>query len=73
MRAAASKATATSSMTGTFKKPEPKRQVTLIEAEAFDAVARDYEIEMEPGEARRNIVTRGIGAEPSRRPGVPRR
>lgn len=48
------------SMTGTFKKLEPKRQVTLIEAEAFDALARDYHIEMEPGQARRNLVTRGV-------------
>lgn len=48
------------SMTGTFKKMEPKRQVTLIEAEAFDALLRDYDIDMEPGEARRNIVTRGV-------------
>lgn len=48
------------SMTGTFKKMEPKRQVTFIEAEAFDALLRDYDIAMEPGEARRNIVTRGV-------------
>jgi MOSC domain-containing protein YiiM len=47
-------------MTGTFKKSEPKRQVTLIEAEAFDALVRDYDIEMDPGDARRNIVTRGV-------------
>lgn len=45
---------------GKFKKLEPKRQATLIEAEAFDALARDYGIEMAPVEARRNIVTRGI-------------
>jgi MOSC domain-containing protein YiiM len=45
---------------GKFKKLEPKRQATLIEAEAFDAVTRDYGIEVGPEDARRNIVTRGI-------------
>jgi MOSC domain-containing protein YiiM len=35
------------------------REVTLIEAEAVEALAREYGIAMDPGETRRNIVTRG--------------
>jgi len=38
---------------------EPKRQVTLIEAEALEALARDYGIEISAAESRRNICTRG--------------
>ena len=34
--------------------------MTLIEIEALEALRRDYEIELEPGAARRNIVTRGV-------------
>jgi MOSC domain-containing protein YiiM len=46
---------------GTYSaKPGPDRQVTLIESEAVEALARDYGIEMEPGETRRNLVTRGV-------------
>jgi MOSC domain-containing protein YiiM len=36
------------------------QQVTLVEAEAVDALARDYGVVIEPGETRRNIVTRGV-------------
>ncbi len=46
---------------GTFFKPEPDFELTLIEAEAIEALRRDYNIELAPGEARRNIVTRGVG------------
>ena len=46
--------------TGTFYKPEPAFELTLIEAEAIDALRRDYKIELTAGEARRNIVTRGV-------------
>lgn len=46
---------------GTFFKPEPACELTLIEAEAIEALRRDYNIELAPGEARRNIVTRGVG------------
>ena len=35
-------------------------QVTLIEAEAIDAMAEDAGLKLEYGEARRNIVTRGV-------------
>jgi MOSC domain-containing protein YiiM len=45
---------------GTFYKPEPDRDLTLIEAEAVEALRRDYEVELAAGDARRNIVTRGV-------------
>ena len=45
---------------GTFFKPEPDFELTLIEAEALEALARDYRLELEPGNARRNLVTRGV-------------
>jgi MOSC domain-containing protein YiiM len=45
---------------GTFFKPEPDFELTLIEAEAIEALKRDYNVELTPGEARRNLVTRGI-------------
>jgi len=47
--------------TGTFaKKWEPDAEVTLIEAEAIDAIARDYQVDLAAGDARRNLVTRGV-------------
>jgi MOSC domain-containing protein YiiM len=36
------------------------RDITLIEAEAIEELAANTGIELGPGEARRNIVTRGI-------------
>ncbi|MFC4359376.1 MOSC domain-containing protein [Halobium salinum] len=36
------------------------RAVTLIEAEALDAVEDDYDIGLEPGEHRRNVTVRGV-------------
>jgi MOSC domain-containing protein YiiM len=46
---------------GTFsRKVGPDRELTLIEAEAIEAVNRDYKLSVEPGDARRNIVTTGI-------------
>lgn len=46
---------------GTFsKKPKPDREVTLIEQEAIDAAARDYQVAIKPGDTRRNIVTRNV-------------
>jgi MOSC domain-containing protein YiiM len=45
---------------GTFYKPTPDRELTLIEAEAIEALGRDYHIELAAGEARRNIVTRNV-------------
>ena len=45
-------------------KPPRKRgsgsDVTLIEAEAIEALKRDYGIDLPPGDTRRNIVTRGV-------------
>jgi MOSC domain-containing protein YiiM len=37
-----------------------KANVTLIEEEAISAVHRDYHVELEAGETRRNLVTRGV-------------
>ncbi len=45
---------------GTFYKPEPDYELTLIESEAVEALRRDYEITLAAGDARRNIVTRGV-------------
>src|SRR5258708_2144125 len=45
---------------GTFFKPEPDFELTLIEAEAIEALGREYGVELAPGEARRNVVTRGV-------------
>jgi MOSC domain-containing protein YiiM len=45
---------------GTFYKPEPDFELTLIEAEAIEAAAREYKVTLDPGEARRNVVTRGV-------------
>ncbi len=36
------------------------RDVTLIEIEAIEVLERDYRIELDAGQARRNIVTRGV-------------
>ena len=47
--------------TGTYSiKPEPGRQVTLIEAETLEALARDEGIELAPHEHRRNLTVRGV-------------
>ena len=45
---------------GTFFKPLPDFELTLIEAEAMEALKRDYGVELAPGETRRNIVTRDV-------------
>jgi len=45
---------------GTFFKPEPSYELTLIEAEAIEALRRDYAIELAPRDARRNLVTRDV-------------
>ena len=36
------------------------RDVTLIEIEAIEALKRDYEVQLDSGQPRRNIVTRGV-------------
>jgi len=45
---------------GTFFKPLPDFELTLIEAEAVEALRRDYDVDLDSGEARRNLVTRGV-------------
>jgi len=45
---------------GTFFKPEPDFELTLIEAEALEALKRDYEIDLAPADARRNLVTSDV-------------
>ena len=45
---------------GTFFKPEPDFELTLIEAEAIEALQREYAVELAAGDARRNIVTRDV-------------
>lgn len=45
---------------GTFSKPDnPSNEVTLIEEEAIEALARDYSTTLRPEESRRNLLTRG--------------
>lgn len=38
---------------------DKSKEVTLIEVEALEALGRDYDIAVGPGQNRRNIVTRG--------------
>ncbi len=45
---------------GSFWKPKPDYEVTLIEIEALEALERDYGVVLAPAETRRNIVTRGV-------------
>lgn len=45
---------------GTFYKPEPDFELTLIEVEAIEAIKREYNVDLGAGEARRNLVTRGV-------------
>ena len=45
---------------GTFWQADPAFEVTLIEEEALIALKRDYGLELAPGDARRNLVTRDV-------------
>lgn len=45
---------------GTYSRNPGDRQVTFIEKEAIDALERESEITIGPGEARRNLVTTGL-------------
>ena len=46
---------------GTYSNdPGSGREVTLIESEALEALERDYQIKLAPGQARRNLATRGV-------------
>ena len=40
--------------------PRPDREITLIEIETMEALEREYGVSLSPGDARRNIVTRGV-------------
>jgi MOSC domain-containing protein YiiM len=40
--------------------PRPDRDLTLIEIETIEALEREYGVSLSPGDARRNIVTRGV-------------
>jgi MOSC domain-containing protein YiiM len=46
--------------TGTFYEPGPDYELTLIEAEAVEALQRELQVELAAGDARRNIVTRDV-------------
>jgi MOSC domain-containing protein YiiM len=47
--------------TGSYSKtPGSGREVTLIEIEAIEALKREYRIDIDAAQARRNIVTRGV-------------
>ena len=46
---------------GSFSKhPGEGREVTLIESEALEALAKEKNVELRAGDARRNVVTRGV-------------
>jgi MOSC domain-containing protein YiiM len=42
------------------KRPDPSGEVTLIEAEAIEAAGRDYNLQFEGLQSRRNLLTRGV-------------
>jgi len=45
---------------GTFSKPQPDRELTLIEAEAIEALRSEFQVDFGLSASRRNIVTRGV-------------
>src|SRR5260370_21998794 len=45
---------------GTFSKPQPERELTLIEAEAIEAFKREFNVDYGIGDSRRNVVTPGV-------------
>lgn len=46
---------------GTFSDTDGSgKHLTLIEAEAIEAIEREADIHLEPGEHRRNVTTRGV-------------
>ena len=46
---------------GTYStQPGTGREVTLIEVETIESLAREYDVEMGPAETRRNLVTLGL-------------
>jgi MOSC domain-containing protein YiiM len=45
---------------GTFSKPQPDRELTLIEAEAIEAMKHELKVDYGLSDSRRNVVTRGV-------------
>ncbi len=45
---------------GTYYKPQPDRELTLIEAEAIEVLRSEFQVEYDLGASRRNLVTRGV-------------
>ena len=45
---------------GTFYKPQPDRELTLVEAEAIEALREEFQVEYDLSASRRNLVTRGV-------------
>jgi MOSC domain-containing protein YiiM len=45
---------------GTFSKPQPDRELTLIEVEAIEAMKRELNVDYGLSDSRRNVVTRGV-------------
>jgi MOSC domain-containing protein YiiM len=45
---------------GTFSKPQPDRELTLIEVEAIEAMKSELGVDFGLGDSRRNVVTRGV-------------
>jgi len=45
---------------GTFSKPQPDRELTLIEVEAIEAMKHELDVDYGLGDSRRNVVTRGV-------------
>ncbi len=39
---------------------EPKKELTLVEVEAIEGANREYDLDLEPKDMRRQIVTRGV-------------
>src|ERR1700704_4098336 len=44
---------------GTFSKPQPDRELTLIEAEAIEGMKRELGVDYGLSDSRRNVVTHG--------------
>src|SRR5260370_2545470 len=45
---------------GTYYQPQPDRELTLIEAEAIEALRSEFQVDYDLNASRRNIVTRGV-------------
>ena len=58
---------------GTFYKPEPDYELTLIEAEAIEAIKSEYKVGLAPGELRRNLRDARRAPEPFGRPRISHR